>query len=69
MHNLEVQVGQCNELRNRSLGKLPVDIETPKRKGKEQCQAIQSRSGKEIPSRGGEIKEHIDSHSQEADDI
>ena len=37
----------------------------PKREGMEQCQAIELRSGKEIPSRGQKIKEHGDSRSQE----
>ena len=51
--NLEIQVGQlATEFRNRPLGKLPTDAETPKREGKKQCQAIELRSGKEIPSRG-----------------
>ena len=53
LRNLEVQVGQlANELRNRPLGKLPADTETPKREGMEQCQAIELRSEKEILSRG-----------------
>ena len=57
-------VGQlATELRNRSLRKLPTDTKTPTRKGKKQCQAIELRSGKEIPSKGGEIKEHSDSYS------
>ena len=53
LRNLEVQVGQlATELRNRPLGKLPANTETPKREGKEQYQAIVLRSGKKIPSRG-----------------
>jgi len=64
LRNLEVQVGQlANELRNRPLGKLPTDTETPKRESKEQCQAIELRSGKEIPNRGEKIKAHGDSRS------
>ena len=64
LRNLEIQVGQlATELRNRSLRKLPTDTKTPTRKGKKQCQAIELRSGKEIPSKGGEIKEHSDSYS------
>ena len=67
LRNLEVQVGQlANELRNRPLGKLPADTEMPKREGMEQCQAIELRSGKEIPSRGEKIKEHDDSRTQES---
>ena len=66
LRNLEVQVGQlANELRNRPLGKLSTDTEMPKREGMEQCQAIELRRGKEIPSRGQKIKEHGDSRSQE----
>ena len=52
LQNLEVQVGQlANELRNRPLSKLPADTKMPKREGMEQCQAIELRSGKEIPNR------------------
>ena len=53
----------ATELRNRHLGKLQANIKTPKREGKEQCQTIKLRSGKEIPYRRGEIKEHISNHS------
>lgn len=60
----EVQLIQlATELRNRHLGKKQADIKTPKREGKEQCQAIKLRSGEEIPYRRGEIKEHINNHS------
>ncbi|XP_022951570.1 uncharacterized protein LOC111454344 [Cucurbita moschata] len=69
LQNLEVQVGQlATELRNRPLGKLPADTETPKREGKEQCQAIELRSGKKIPSGGEKNAEQGDSHSQETAD-
>ena len=69
LRNLEVQVGQlANELRNRPLEKLPADTETPKREGKEQCQAIELRSGKKIPSGGEKSAEQGDSHSQEIAD-
>ena len=69
LRNLEDQVGQlANELRNRPLGKLPADTEMQKREGMEQCQAIELRSGKEIPSRGEKIKEHGDSRTQETAD-
>ena len=40
----------------------------PKREGMEQCQAIELRRGKEIPSRGEKIKEHGDCRSQETAD-
>ena len=66
---MEVQVGQlATELQNRPLGKLPTDTETPKREGKEQCQAIELRSGKKIPSGGEKNAEQGDSHSQETAD-
>ena len=66
LQNLEIQLGQlATELWNRPLGKLPTDAKTQKREGKEQCQVIELRSGKEILSRGWKIKQHADSHSQE----
>ena len=65
---MEVQVGQLAKLRNRALGKLPANTEIPKREGKEQCQAIELRSRKKIPSRGEKSAEQGGNHSQETTD-
>ncbi|KAL5574219.1 hypothetical protein UlMin_023816 [Ulmus minor] len=46
LRNLENQVGQlANELKNRPLGTLPSNTESPKRDGKEHCKAITLRGG------------------------
>ncbi|XP_062119320.1 uncharacterized protein LOC133833078 [Humulus lupulus] len=47
LRKLEIQLGQlANDLKNRPQGSLPSDTENPRRDGKEQCKAINLRSGK-----------------------
>ncbi|KAL5563687.1 hypothetical protein UlMin_033434 [Ulmus minor] len=49
LRNLENQVGQlANELKNRPLGTLPSNTESPNRDGKEHCKAITLRGGKTL---------------------
>ncbi|KAM6551275.1 hypothetical protein CsatB_001083 [Cannabis sativa] len=57
LRNLELQLGHlANELKARPQGSLPSDTENPKRDGKEQCNAIQLRSGKNLKNSEEEIK-------------
>ncbi|XP_062085900.1 uncharacterized protein LOC133792007 [Humulus lupulus] len=49
LRNLEIQVGQlANEMGSRPQGSLPSDTINPRREGKEECKAINLRSGKEL---------------------
>ncbi|XP_062102203.1 uncharacterized protein LOC133825656 [Humulus lupulus] len=49
LRNLEIQLGHlANDLKNRPQGSLPSDTENPRRDGKEQCKAINLRSGKNM---------------------
>ena len=49
LRNLENQLGQiASALSNRPQGSLPSNIENPRQNGKEQCQAISLRSGKQL---------------------
>ncbi|XP_060965092.1 uncharacterized protein LOC133034089 [Cannabis sativa] len=57
LRNLELQLGHlANELKARPQGSLPSDTENPRRDGKEQCNAIQLRSGKNLKNSEEEIK-------------
>ncbi|XP_062093867.1 uncharacterized protein LOC133799894 [Humulus lupulus] len=49
LRNLEIQVGHlANEMRSRPQGSLPSDTINPRGEGKEDCKAINLRSGKEL---------------------
>ncbi|KAM6577778.1 hypothetical protein CsatB_029615 [Cannabis sativa] len=57
LRNLELQLGHlANELKARPQGSLPSDTENPRRDAKEQCNAIQLRSGKHLKNSEEEIK-------------
>ncbi|XP_060974658.1 uncharacterized protein LOC133039741 [Cannabis sativa] len=57
LQNLELQLGHlANELKARPQGSLPSDTENPRRDGKEECNAIQLRSGKNLKNSEEEIK-------------
>lgn len=46
LRNLELQAGQlAKEMKNKPIGALPSNIESPQREEKEHCKAITLRSG------------------------
>ena len=51
MRNLKTQIGQlANALKNRPPGRLPSDTQVPKVEERKECNAIELRSGKELPA-------------------
>ncbi|XP_062088447.1 uncharacterized protein LOC133795008 [Humulus lupulus] len=57
LRNLEIQLGHlANDLKNRPQGSLPSDTKNPRRDGKEQCKAINLRSGKNLEVNEEETK-------------